>query len=250
MIDTVILSIPTEQILSLDLSTYGVEPWDLQSKTSAYEKYVKNPSRRDLESGLYFPRLTGYKRKNGHLTWQKNVKIEFSAPKLLYQNNLDELVDEDFEKVVTALADRLRRMGIEIREQYLRDAEVRSVHYSKNVELTGGYTAQFVIGELGKINLNKRFDLTRARFMNDGQSLYLYTISHSFVLYDKVADLGKSKKRAMDNDQPLPQTCLFRELNQKKEILRLEVRCLYATMTQDSVSKRTAQKSAVFLFYA
>jgi hypothetical protein len=224
MIDTVILSLPIEKVMFLDLSARGVEPWDLQSRTKAYEKFVRNPSRRDTESGLYFPRLTGYKRRNGILSWQKTVRIEFSAPKLLYQNNLDELSDNEFEKVIAALGDRLERMSVIIKRQDLRDAEVRSVHYSKNIELKGGYTSQYVIGELGKINLNKRFDLTRARFMNDGQSLYLYTIAHSFVLYDKIADMGKDAKRAIDKDRTHQQLSLFKQLDKEKEILRLEVR--------------------------
>lgn len=224
MVDTVILTLPLEKALFLDLRASGVEPWDLQARTKAYEKFVRNPSRRDAESGLYFPRLTGYKRKNGKLTWQKSMKIEFSAPKLIYKNNLEELADSDFEKVVDALVDRMQQMGVVIKRQDLCNAEVRSVHYSKNIELKDGYTAQYVIGELGKINLNKRFDLTRARFMNDGQSLYLYTIAHSFVLYDKVADLGKDVKRAIDREQMPQQLNLFKQLDKKKEILRLEVR--------------------------
>ncbi len=224
MVDTVILTVPLDKALFLDLRSNGVEPWDLQARTKAYEKFVRNPSVRDAESGLYFPRLTGYKRKNGQLTWQKSMRIEFSAPKLLYQNNLDELADTDFERVVDALLDRLQRMGVILKRQDLCNAEVRSVHYSKNIELTNGYTAQYVIGELGKINLNKRFDLTRARFSNDGQSLYLYTVAHSFVLYDKIADLGKGTKRAIDKEQTPQQMSLFKQFDKKKEILRLEVR--------------------------
>lgn len=224
MVDTVILTVPLDKALFLDLRSSGVEPWDLQARTKAYEKFVRNPSTRDAESGLYFPRLTGYKRKNGMLTWQKSMRIEFSAPKLLYQNNLDELADTDFERVVGALLDRLQRMGVVLKRQDLCNAEVRSVHYSKNIELKNGYTAQYVIGELGKINLNKRFDLTRARFSNDGQSLYLYTVAHSFVLYDKIADLGKGTKRAIDKEQTPQQMSLFKQLDKKKEILRLEVR--------------------------
>src|SRR3989338_5097722 len=63
MIDTVCLLIPKDKITSLDLTKSGVPSWSLQSKTEQYEKFVKNPSKKDLDSGLYFPRLTGYKRK-------------------------------------------------------------------------------------------------------------------------------------------------------------------------------------------
>lgn len=206
----------------LDLNDRGVSPWDLQARTRVYDKLVRNPSVQDAEIA-YFPRLTGYRRKNDK-GWDSTIRIEFSAPKLIYQNNLDELEDVDFQKVVEALGDRLRRMGVVISEQELKRAPVKAVHYSRNVDLQGGYTAQYIIRELSKINLNKRFDLTRARYMNDGQSLYAYTIAHSFVVYDKVADLIRGKKKSIDKDQPLKQISLFEKLNEGKEILRFEVR--------------------------
>lgn len=224
MIDTVILTLPRDKATILDLTGRGVSKWDLQERTKTYEKYVKNASSKDKESGHYFPRLTGISRAEGKSTWQKSIKIEFSAPKLLYQNNLDELRDDDFERVVDVLDDRLKQLGVAFPIDALRNAPVSVVNYSKNIELTDGYTAQYVISELGKINANKRFDLTRTRFMNDGQSLYLYTAAHSFTIYDKIADLAKDKKRAIDKDQTPYQTSLFKELKRQKEILRLEVR--------------------------
>jgi len=227
MIDTIILSIPKSKFIMLDMTGRGVSSWDLQARTKAYEKYVKNPSSRDMELGLYFPRLTGYHRKNSELQWDSIVKVEFSAPKLIYRNNLDELTDSDFEKVAETLRDRLKRMGAVVSRKELENAPVTAVHYSKNIELKNGYTAQYVIGELGKINLNKRFDLTRARYMNDGQSLCAYTQTHSLVIYDKVADLVRGKKRSIDREQTLYQLSLFEKLtkaNQPREILRFEIR--------------------------
>src|SRR3989344_40803 len=224
MIDTIILAIPRNKVVVLDETARGVPSWDLQSRTNNYRKYIKNPSLKDKASGLYFPRLTGYHRKNGKLGWTAMLKVEFSASKLLFNNNLDEPANDQFSAMVNALLDRLERMAVRVQRHDLETVEVRAVHYSKNIELTGGYTSQYVISELAKINLNKRFDLTRTRFMNDGQSLCGYTKAHSFVIYDKVADLKKNSKRAIDKDQPLYQMSLFSSLNNPREILRLEVR--------------------------
>ena len=228
MIDTVILVVPKTQAIMLDLTAKGVFSWDLQARTNAYDKYVKNPSAQDKKKGLYFPRLTGFKRKQRReFEWETSIKIEFSVPKLLYQNNLDELTDADFPAVIDALHERLKLMGVVINPRDLISAPVKAVHYSKNIELENGYTSQFVISELNKINLNKRFDMTRARYMNDGQSLYAYTVSHSLVIYDKIADLIRDKKRAIDKEQPPQQLALFTELTKKeqpREILRFEAR--------------------------
>lgn len=223
MIDTVIIKIPRHEVQVVDMGNYGVK-WNLQSSTNIYDKFVRNPSAYDLAHGAYFPRLTGYKRKGKGSEWESSIRIEFSVPKLLYDNNLDELEEKDFDRVFDVLKDRLDRMGLIVTKKQLENAPITTVHYSKNIVLTGGYSAQFVIRELHKINLNKRFDLTRARFANDGQSLYGYTEAHSFVLYDKISDLSRPKKRAIDRDQSAPQLNLFETLKEKQEILRFEVR--------------------------
>lgn len=225
MIDTVCLLIPKDKLTILDLSAQGVPTWNLHSKTDQYDKFVKNPSKRDLDSGLYFPRLTGYKRKGW--SQDQNVRIEFSVPKLLFLNNLDELVDKDFPEVITTLQERLRAMGIIVSREVLHNASVSSAHFSKNIPLKEGYTANHLISEMNKVNLRKSFDFTRTRYINDGQSLYAHATTHQLVIYDKVADLGKDKKRAVDKEQTPYQQSLFAQLNRNeelREILRLEVR--------------------------
>ncbi len=222
MIDTVILMLPRNNATVIS-SVHGVPTWDLQSSTRAYKKFVRNPSKQDEESGLYFPRLTGYRRRSA-TGFESILKIEFSAPKLLYKNNLDELEDGQFGAVVEALRDRLNRMGVMISAKDLAEAEVRAVHYSKNIVLRDGYSVRYVIGELGKINLNQRFDMTRARYINEGQSLYAYTTAHSVVLYDKIADLRRGNKRAIDKDSTPYQLGLFGRLKKHYEVLRFEVR--------------------------
>ncbi len=94
MIDTIILLIPKEEL------SYNPEliKWELHSKTKQYEKVVRNPSKEEKNTNKYFPRITGYIRK--YPSFSKKVRIEFSAPKLLYLNNLEELEDKDFPLVI------------------------------------------------------------------------------------------------------------------------------------------------------
>lgn len=245
MIDTIILSIPREKA-TLIISD-GHQPWFLQSRTNVYDKFVRNPSKRDLESGRYFPRLTAYKRKMSNREWKTSIKIEFSAPKIIYENNLEELEDGQFDKVSVTLQKRLNEMGIIISIEDLVNAEVRAVHYSKNIELQNGYTSQYVLGELGKINLNKRFDMTRARYINDGQSLYAYTMAHSLVIYDKIADLARSPKRAIDREQTLYQLSLFEPLKKSaQEILRMEARLSQKQKMNSLFEKQGFAKNPTF----
>lgn len=220
MIDTICLLIPKDKMRFIS----GVSSWELYSKTDQYEKYVRNPSKAEKETGKYFPRLTGYKRR---FSQEQNVRMEFSVPKLIYKNNLNELEESDFDEVINALESRLRLMGIIISEKLLENASVSSVHFSKNILLQDGYTVTHLISEIGKIDLRKSFDFAKARFINDGQSLYAHATSHQLVIYDKISDLKKGKNRAIDKDQTTYQRSLFWEINkeqEQQEIIRFEVR--------------------------
>lgn len=224
MIDTVCLTLPYTSLVLLDENNEAVPKWDLQSKTENYSKYVRNPSKTDKKSGLYFPRLTIYSRR---FDQSPSVKIEFSVPKLIFNNNLEELFDEHFEKVMVALQDRLEKMGVRVFKQVLASAPITTVHFSKNFSLTDGYTSRYVISELQKIDLRKSFDFARSRYINNGQSICAHTRAHELVIYDKIADLNKKEKRAIDKDQTSTQLCLFNSIKQKKntlEVLRIEIR--------------------------
>jgi hypothetical protein len=225
MIDTVCLLIPRDKMTIMGNAQDGAASWNLHSKTEQYEKFVKNPSKRNIDSGSYFPRLTGYNRKGFGKDF--NIRVEFSAPKLLFFNNLDELEENDFPKVIATLQQRLHEMGVLVAKSVLEKAAVSSVHFSKNIRLVDGYTATHLISEMNKVDLRKSFDFTRARYVNDGQSLYAHTTAHQLIIYDKIADLNKDKKRAIDKDQTLQQFNLFSGLEAAEEmveVIRFEIR--------------------------
>src|SRR5581483_9504598 len=108
---------------------------------------VQNPTAKDYKNGIYKPRLTVTKRlKPGG--FEKVLRIEFSAPKLIFGNNFDELTEEHFASILTLLKDRLNEMGVMVRQ--LETAPVSAIHYSKNVILTDGSTPYGILQELYK----------------------------------------------------------------------------------------------------
>lgn len=242
MIDTVVLTIPRENFTTI--SNQKAANWELNSKSGNYEKYVKNQTYSQKNDGVYRPRVRVIKRGIS-----SSLQIEFSVPKLLFSNNVDEVCEKDFESILQTLQTRLRDFGIYIFAHQLKAAGVSTFHPSKNILLSGGYTASGVIKELRKINLTKRMDLHRDSFRNDGQSLQLYTNSHSLVIYDKMQDLRKPKKRAIDKDQTPIQFTLFHELEKTEiqtEILRLEVRITKKAKINSLLLKLGYQKNPTF----
>lgn len=219
MIDTVILTISRENLTTLH--NPDAAPWELHSKSGFYEKHVKIQTHMQKHDGIYRPRISMIKRGRLEL-----LRIEFSIPKLIFGNNVDEVCEKDFENVLETLQARLQDFGVFVFIPFLRKAAVSVFHPSKNILLSGGYTASGVIKELRKINLTKKLDLNRDSFRNDGESIQLYANSHSLVIYDKIKDLKKPKSRAIDKDHTPLQQSLFQELFNlsQPEILRIEAR--------------------------
>lgn len=229
MIDTVILSMPRTQMKTLPSSKGRFFPeWALQKSGRNHRIWVKNGRKQHKDTDPYYPRLTAYNRqdeRSGRIA--KMVNIEFSVPKLLYNNNLNELEDKDFPEIIKILKQKLSAMGEIISEASFVNASVSGFDPAKNIVLGDGYICSAVIRELGKINVSKKLELTKVTFKNDGQALQIYSKNYSVVFYDKIADLNQKKHRAVDKDQTPLQLSLFKEIKKKApflEVLRLEVR--------------------------
>ena len=222
MLDTIILQLKRNEYSIIDYGRFGTTKEIVENSFGAFKKWFNNPNTKDKKDGIYKPRLTLIKRGRNFL-----LKIEFSAPKLILGNNLEELEENDFDKVIKTLQIRLKEMGIIVFTKHLEEAEVLSFHPSKNIILSKGYTSNLAIKELSKIDTSKRFDYDVKNFRNYGETLQFYTNSHSFVIYDKINDLNEPQKRATDKDQTVQQLSIYDFIqgnNKRLEVLRLEIR--------------------------
>ena len=189
---------------------------------------IQNPTKADFEAGRYLPRLTLAKRK-ARGGFALTLRVEFSAPKLLYGNNFDELTSRDFDTVVDTLRHALTSMGVRVSDYDLRAAKVSAIHYSKNVCFTDYTTCSMVMNELDLIDLDGRLDLSHTDYRNKGHAIRYHANSFELTFYDKLRDLEKarfSEKRAIERDNRF-QAELFAErsdLPKQLEVLRMEVR--------------------------
>ncbi len=235
MLDTVILQIPINYSAIIDHSQFTPSTRGIVDNPASFFKYTNNPKKADRESGVYKPRLTIIKRGT-----KIYLKAEFSAPKLLFGNNLDEIEEGNFDEAVSKLRKIIEEKGVRLWTHEIEKAEVLRFDPSKNIPLNKGYTSSFAIKELSKLNLNQKLDLERVSFRNDGESIQLYANRHSLVLYDKINDLNKPAKRAIDKDQTNKQMNLFEYIKKEKrslEILRLEVRLSYKDKMKEILEK-------------
>jgi|GEM_PF-236452 len=190
---------------------------------------VLNPTKAELKAGRYAPRLTLTKRQVAKAGLAMTLRIEFSAPKLIFGNNFDELTKVDFARVLAAVHQALGDVGVEVSEAVLRAAPISAIHYSKNMAFTDYTNCSMIMSELARIDLNQRLDLSRTEYRNGGHVVRYHANSFEVVFYDKLKDLEKarfSEKRAIerDNASQLEMLSLRGRFPKQLEVLRMEAR--------------------------
>jgi len=156
------------------------------------------------------------------------LAIEFSAPKMLFGNNFDELTENDFEPLLTALQDAIYELlGHKFFKNQLATADVGAWHPSKNVVFLDYTSCQTILNTIGKLDISRVYDLQKTDF-RDGHVVHIHCNSLDIAFYDKMADLRKAKlsnKRAFENDSLL-QLNLLEGLEEYRplEVFRYEVR--------------------------
>jgi hypothetical protein len=191
-----------------------------------------NPSKFDFKKGFYRPRIS-ITRRHSYGALQNILKVEFSAPKMLYRNNFDELNDSELTPLVRKIQSTLNSIGVHITADNIQNAKVSSIHYSKNFVFTDGTTTQMYMNELKKAEVTTRLDSNHTDFRNEGHSFKFRTNSFEIAFYDKMRDLEQTRispKRTEEKEENLFQIDIFKELDDLRrnkhpiEILRFEVR--------------------------
>jgi hypothetical protein len=199
----------------------------------AYMKFKNNPTKEDYVRGIYRPRLTITARfKDKKL--QNMLKVEFSAPKMIYGNNLQELTESDLPELINRVQKSLENAGVFITGHGILNANVSAIHYSKNFVFRDGTLPSMLLREIHKCNVTLRLDSNNVDYRNEGHALKFRSNSYEIVFYDKIRDLEQSRispKRTEEKDDNLLQMGLFDQIQQKRstikkpyEVLRYEVR--------------------------
>lgn len=177
--------------------------------------------------GKYMPRLTMYKRVT-RVGVVYQLAAEFSAPKMLFGNNFDELEEKDFDALLTAIQATLQELlGHRFFKPQLAHADIAAWHPSKNIVFLDYTSCQTILNTIGKLDVSKTYDLQKTDF-RDGHVVHIHANSLDIAFYDKMADLLKAKKsgkRAFENDSTV-QLNLLEGLSEYRpmEVFRYEVR--------------------------
>jgi hypothetical protein len=230
MIDTIAITLPEKDFRILKPERFNPNAGAIFNPVfgdGGLIKAVYNPTKPEKSKG-YRPRLTLFKRPYTERSRSIWLKIEFSAPKLIFGNNFEELRGSagDLEKVIDSLLTALEHMGIETTHECLLNARVSAIHYSKNILLERSTPCYLLIQTLEKLDLSGKLDLTQTDFRNSGQMVKYHSSLYEIALYDKVKDLEQAvkcgEKRGIETDYGEMHDLFSNQL--KPEVLRFEVR--------------------------
>lgn len=234
MVDTVILKhsfIPNDIVSIINPATY--DNWSPSLKgimappyyrlgSGGFMKSVLNLSNKQL--GVYAPKLTYYKRvvRGG---FRHILYIEFSAPKLLYGNNFEELTDDDFVRLCSRLSMTLKEGGVNLSANELRQCSVKAIHYGKNIILSDNFMLDCILRYLSKANLSLKQQERKTLYSDGGIAIHASTIPRAFCAYNKKKELVSSRiteKGRLEGDN----WCQMEMLDALNgiEVLRLELR--------------------------
>ncbi len=258
MLDTVSLKIkyPEFQVVKPELFypelviKQGKEIPSTFNYQKSFKKYVQNSTFEDRQEDIYKPRLTAYRRfEDGELNYY--LHIEFSIPKILYGNNLQEIIDSEncFKSLIVLLQRKLATMGINASEKAIKNSIATKVHFGKNILLPYPMTVRDVLAELKKADLGRRMEVNTREYRNDGESLYFYTSSHNIIFYDKMKDIEKTRNISVDKDKTKSEYGLLQDkLRKTEQVLRLEIRFNSQKSVYSFVSKLLPNKPEVITF--
>ena len=256
MLDTVVLTLDQREFEVLEPDRFSpsargiVSPPYLALGARGVFTCVQNPTKSDFAEGRYGPRLTLTRRKVRE-GFALTLRIEFSAPKLIFGNNFDELRSRDFEVVLETLLRSLRQAGIRTTEEVLRAARVSAIHYSKNIVLEDFTSCSMVMAELARLDLDARLDLAKTDYRNEGHAIRYHANAYEIVVYDKLRDLEKarfSEKRAIEKDNAVQFDLLKKRglFPRGQEVLRLEIRLGKRTKIKDVMKRIGAEIEPTF----
>lgn len=228
MVDTVKLLIAISDPMILSKGAFAPLSVKQLAETRGIARTYLNPSPTYAKMGKYMPRLTLHRRPNKTFGVSYQLVVEFSAPKMLFKQNFDELTEADFEPLLAALQETLFELtGYRFFKSVLAQAEIGSWHPSKNIVFLDYTSCQTILNTLGKLDISRTYDLQRTNF-RDGHVIHVHCNSLDIAFYDKLADLRRAKlsdKRAFERDNGIQMSLLdpLRDIS-PIEVLRYEVR--------------------------
>jgi len=178
------------------------------------------------------------------------LKAEFSVPKLLYRNSLQEVSELDLDRVLSAFKKALGGVGVMIESDTVANARVSAVHFCKNVLLPHNIRMQEALAELQRVDISKVIDVTLKETKNGGRILHIYSGTIERVFYDKIADAMRPKVKRKDKGRINHERAIIERFGlQNREVFRYEYRVKKAQTVMREVNSALGREYKTFVSF-
>lgn len=222
MIDTLKITILNIDLRKINRPEYfspefKVRSYSQTSETERKESVIVPYSnkfilRKDLLIDEYQPKAELYEKINNEkMTLEYVLKIEFSVPKIVYENNLVEIDEKEKDNFISNLQTKIRKCGISVEKTSLENAPVGKIHIGKNIILPNNVLMVNILRELKKTSLGKNYDMTetthtpdsytKTQQKNTSETLQHYCGSKDYAFYDKIKDILNKKGKSVDKEK-------------------------------------------------
>jgi len=177
----------------------------------------------DRDNDLTIPKVEVYESVNmlkGEVKYE--LVITISLPKLLNENNLDEISYSDRNKLAELILQRLEGVGVRVSYFAILGASVSVVHFCKNIPLPSNIALRSILSDLSHTDMGKSYDTTndvRQKDKNNARVVHLFCGTREWTFYDKIEDYRLPKSRRTDKKR----TAYEKELTNVRDFGSLEV---------------------------
>ena len=178
------------------------------------------------------------------------LKAEFSVPKLLYGNSLQEVSELDFDRVLDAFKKTLHGVGIVVGSDVVANARLSAIHLCKNVSLPQNIRMQEALAELQRVDISKVVDVTTKESNNAGRIFHIYSGTIERVFYDKISDSMRPKNKRKDKGRINHERAIIERFGlQKREVFRYEYRIKKAQTVMHEVNTALGREPKTFVAF-
>lgn len=249
MIDTIKIAVPLNLVTFRSYDNFNIDALYLERVLSWQAAPIKAPFKPYREHTTDEKNTHGYLPEISISMYPNQIGfcvIRFSAPIMLYGNNIREIKETDFTCLIITLQAKLKHLNIDISLDDISNAYVWEVHTCKNIDLTNYSSTDTVLSTLNKLHFAKIIQKGETKFYNteiqkeskDGRKVNIVcykpgsksTPSYEICFYDKLEELKKTAAGTeILNNNP--------ELSTKTDIIRFEYRIYRTQMLRSKLSQ-------------
>lgn len=237
MYDTSILNIVLNDLTQVRLDNFDIPPQMLSFTRSSIRIHDKD----EIRLNEYLPKIEIRKQYNKTKNSIEYVlRLEFSIPKLLRNQNIESVSENQIDDIVKVLKQKLENLDIFVSEKDIEEATHSRIDPSMVVDVSQFLSCQTIISALTKVPVPSNVRINKNGYQNNGNSFVIDTDGWRFLVYDKLRESESSSATIpIDVDGKIENVPIKEAVKKKgiKHLLRIELQYVKASSIKKFLSE-------------